>query len=1315
MSNLSLLSRGSAHVVKTTQEKIEVRYDPEDYFNWRSFNNFQTRRFLRGRYSSNRFWEILPPKTYSTKKGSLVLFSEDLALPWWYRVNNKWVQRGHRLKQNKLKLELNTLQDLTGAILAYGRKQKPHGDHPWQPYLHILQEEENHNDRQIRPGYSPKRYLIHLFETWHPSTIYNLQQAGTLRNSVRLQQLTTNYAESSRRHQDLSSVPLKYQCPSVFPPYQNPHWTHDDLFTTSGRFTPVQEENDNEEELVDGIDLAEESQKQTWTSPVTNPEQISNTDSGDTYGRKNMWRRKGTQESKQCDNEVTSDRTDISEHPSFHIDASLQKNISESTQVKPHLTFYGGPFTARRKFQQGKQERIKDQDEAGFLPPISEYVGSDIGAKKESNTKPDSFKLPPIFDETSKASKRKRRCQATDTPKELLVIPLLIHFQLQQSKQEDKGNKTESIQDYLESQGIVKEARDVPPLAGDVLMSENKMNTLQMDIEWNVDQQADGDPSLMPEAPPLGSLPPINGKKGPGNQSSMANLKATTTSNSNSTGPKTLPTGIIRGSLPEELKDCCKNNSMGSLIMSPDGEILCLSLLGASRDADVPVRFDFIPEEEDNDEEEDCLSLECKGQEEQWPSNQQDMEQGAIGRKTLSVHIPTSSPEEGATGLPYRKEKKKHGTLSGPSLPENDAKTSKQLAQDERSKSIRMKEGDSSVLVQGPLAEIAESPPVQIIKASSVRDSSSTDKTNALSHGTSESEVQGLYQKSSRENRIDHGIQEKKTDYPRLKPEFQKGTSNSKSGKEIREQGAAPEKKLDHEVTAPPSVQGQHSTKQEEPNRKGPMKEQSKKQKTLETTRKGQPEPNSETAEIVVKVSIDSREKPPVIPSDALQDTGKLTKPNGLKAMKEDEEMELLQQIASSTIKEASKIKEKKKTKNQKTQKSLKTPATESKKTKQGNKKNQGKAAFVVGQPKEKKAEENPYPKKPPVVLQRQETITISESNYKEQNREIEIEVPSLTVETPESSSPVHSDGKEGDGEDGEEIKILDPKAEQSATDDKLMAESSKENVVLSQLFEYDSARSETSEATTASLRRQRSSRTQELSDRAERRRTEVEKKRKEREEQLRLEQEQQERMEKMRIELEQEQQRRAEEIRMKKQHEEEEKKCQEQERARRIQLEQQALERARQQQEEHRRKLQEIHRRKQQEELEKLEIERQRQMQIEREAAEERLRLLEMAAEEREEYKRKKQEKEEQARREAEERRKKAEEEAKAVMEEARRQAQLLARQTAALEKQLQFTKGLLKESVGLDQTQGVSRPWVFSYFEFMELPFLPLSVQGD
>ncbi|XP_018091660.1 uncharacterized protein KIAA2012 isoform X2 [Xenopus laevis] len=1360
MSNLSLLSRGSAQVVKTTQEKIEVHYDPEDYFNWRSYNNFQTKRFLRGGYSSNRFWEVLPPKTYSTKKGALVLFSEDLALPWWYRVNNKWVQRRHRLKRNKLQLELNTLQDLTEAILAYGRKQKTSSDQ--QPYLHILREEETQNDRQIRPGYSPKRYLIRLFETWDPSTIYNLQQAGSLRNSVRLQPLTTNYAASGRRHQDLSSVPLKYQCPSAFLPHPNPHWNHDDLFTTSGRFTPVQEENENEEELVHDVDIAEESRKKKSAFPVTNIEalQSSDADTVDTYKRKNTWRRKGKQlESSQVNNEVTSD---ISQHPFFHIDGSLEKNISEATQVKPHFTFYGGPFTGRRKFQ---------QDEAGFLPPISQFVGSDTGAKKESITKRDSFKLPPIFDEISRAPKRKRRCQATDPPKELLVIPLLIHFQPQQPKQEEKPNRAESTQDYLESQDIVKENRDVPPLAEDVHMRlpENKINTLQMDIEWNAHQHADGDLLLMHEAPPLGSLPPINGKKGPGNQSSMANLKATNMSNSNSTGPKTLPTGIIRGSLPEELKECCKNNSMGSLIMSPDGEIVCLSLLGSARDADVPVRFDFIPEEEDNEEEEevDSLSLESKGQEEQWPSNQQDMEQGADGRKTLSVHIPTSSPEEAAPVPIHRKDKKKHGAPPRPNPPEDDAKTSKQLTQGERSKNRRVKEVDSAVHEQGSMADMTEPPPVHTVTASSKRDSICTDQTNAssassrrtsgakfspdtaseakgqdefsndkqaLSTETSgrmspinnkqkmqnmESDVQGLYQKSSREDKIVQGSPAKKPDYPRIKSEFQKETSNSETRKKIREQGIAAEKNLNHEVTAPPSVQGQHSTKSEETNKKGPMKEQSKKQKALEATEKRQSEPSGETTEILKslgKVPNGSREKLPTIPSQALQDIGKVPNQNEQKAMTEDEEMELLEQIASNTMKETSKIKEKKK--NQKAQKSLKTPTAEAKKTKQKDTKKQGKAAFVVGQPKEKKPEEIPSPMKPTGVLNRQETITeSSDSNHKKQKNdipEIEVEVPSLTVVTPErSSTPADSEDHLLSAPDGEDIEILDPVAEQSATDDKQMAETSKE--VLSQPSEYDYAHSETSEATTTSLRRQRSSRVQELSDKAERRRIEVERKRKEREEQLRLEQEQQERMEKMKTELDQEQQRRAEEIRMKKHHEEEEKRRQEQERARRLQLEQQALERARQQQEEHRRKLQEIHRRKQQEELERMELERQRQMQIEREAAEEHLRLQDMAAEEREEYKRKKQEKEEQARREAEEKRRKAEEEAKAVMEEARRQAQLLARQTAALEKQLQFNKGLLKESVGLDQTQGVSKPWVFSYFEFIELPLLPLSVQGD
>lgn len=38
---------------------------------------------------------------------------------------------------------------------------------------------------------------------------------------------------------------------------------------------------------------------------------------------------------------------------------------------------------------------------------------------------------------------------------------------------------------------------------------------------------------------------------------------------------------------------------MGSLIMSPNGEIVCLSLMGAQRDTDIPIRFDFIPEEDE--------------------------------------------------------------------------------------------------------------------------------------------------------------------------------------------------------------------------------------------------------------------------------------------------------------------------------------------------------------------------------------------------------------------------------------------------------------------------------------------------------------------------------------------------------------------------------------------------------------------------------------------------------------------------------------------------------------------------------------------
>nr|KAF6353416.1 hypothetical protein mPipKuh1_007165 [Pipistrellus kuhlii] len=224
--------------------------------------------------------------------------------------------------------------------------------------------------------------------------------------------------------------------------------------------------------------------------------------------------------------------------------------------------------------------------------------------------------------------------------------------------------------------------------------------------------------------------------------------------------------------------------------------------------------------------------------------------------------------------------------------------------------------------------------------------------------------------------------------------------------------------------------------------------------------------------------------------------------------------------------------------------------------------------------------------------------------------------------------------------------------------------------------------------------------------EKAEMRRLEVERKRREQEEQRRLRQEQLERAEKMKEELELEQRRHAEEIRLKKQKQEEERQRQEEKERQQWLQRQAAQERARQLQEELQQRLQALQRKQQQEEAVRAEAEKQRQQELEMRLAEEHRRLMEMAEEERLEYQRQKQEAEEKARLEAEERRQQEEEAARLALEKAMTQAQERARQKSALRKHLRFYQELHMEANGLQWAHNISRPWVYSYFQFLQIP---------
>nr|XP_023661837.1 uncharacterized protein KIAA2012 homolog isoform X2 [Paramormyrops kingsleyae] len=222
--------------------------------------------------------------------------------------------------------------------------------------------------------------------------------------------------------------------------------------------------------------------------------------------------------------------------------------------------------------------------------------------------------------------------------------------------------------------------------------------------------------------------------------------------------------------------------------------------------------------------------------------------------------------------------------------------------------------------------------------------------------------------------------------------------------------------------------------------------------------------------------------------------------------------------------------------------------------------------------------------------------------------------------------------------------------------------------------------------------------------ERAERRRMEVERKRKEKQEEKQRQQEREEREERMRLQLEIEQQQRAEAFKLKRLKEQEEQQKLEEVQRERVRREQADKEAEKRRQEEERRQLQRLLRiRREEQERRAVELESQRAVK-EAQREEERRKLQDMEESERTEYLYRQLKEEEQKQKAEEERKRKQEEETQQAIEQARLQAEIFARQCEALEKQMQFRRGLLLESEALGLTQDISRPWVYSYFTLMD-----------
>ncbi|KAG3275011.1 hypothetical protein H1C71_020574 [Ictidomys tridecemlineatus] len=463
MFKLSLLSRGHGKLVQNKQ-KLEVYFEPEDYLNWKSPEDYVLVSKPQNEEDANQHsWNLFLPKTFSTRKGALILYSEGLAISAWThkeRRKGSCCLKGHK---KGLDLELRTLQDLKEAVLAYGRKQMEQ-DRAWQPYLYFRSQPDSQAQRKIQPGYSAKRYLRGLLRTWPPDTMYRFQCAGHIKDSVLLQESQLNVPKSLRPQQDLSGVPPKYHLLPVFPPF----WIQQEKPFEQGQWGL------DEEEAGAGGHMNQDSVAKNRSSRETHllPR------------RKQPWQEEKT----------PAKDTSVEDH--LHIHASEESHNEKTQQTskkalghayishswllsdKSHMTFYGGAFPNRKADLSDKQGNMKWHRARGshlpqelpaarcLLPPITSAIGSEQNTPGEAKKKkaPKALKLPPISEEPPRVpNPLRRQFKANEPPTELFIIPMEIHFH---TKHPPKEKACKRGAPCPESEPETEEARPLwrPPL-----------------------------------------------------------------------------------------------------------------------------------------------------------------------------------------------------------------------------------------------------------------------------------------------------------------------------------------------------------------------------------------------------------------------------------------------------------------------------------------------------------------------------------------------------------------------------------------------------------------------------------------------------------------------------------------------------------------------------------------------------------------------------------------------------------------------------------------------------------------------------------
>ncbi|XP_071499527.1 uncharacterized protein [Diadema antillarum] len=216
---LSLLSRGIGEEKRKTKSghrKLEVCLEPEDY------HNIQGRRFYlpplqqqawaNEKHVSPR--EIRAHKTYTTRKGALLLYAEDLAL-----TASDGTGKNRSLEAEDSSY-FNSISDLRNAVLSYGSSNArpqplpPTAEHSPSSsvYLGFVHNKRAAGPyRTVRPGFSAKRYLANWSRSWDDSILNYLRSEGHIWDKNLFQQNVLAPNLYRRINDDLSLIPMPYR------------------------------------------------------------------------------------------------------------------------------------------------------------------------------------------------------------------------------------------------------------------------------------------------------------------------------------------------------------------------------------------------------------------------------------------------------------------------------------------------------------------------------------------------------------------------------------------------------------------------------------------------------------------------------------------------------------------------------------------------------------------------------------------------------------------------------------------------------------------------------------------------------------------------------------------------------------------------------------------------------------------------------------------------------------------------------------------------------------------------------------------------